>query len=209
MNRIHLTKAFSLTVVILALVACSSLPFMRNSSGTATSQAVRDIPYCDVNSTVLCLISFGTDQKGQMFVNFYRPNLSIKDFYLKIQYDQLENMYECEAVKGFTKYISCTGMQIPLEEQIDLGVYLSADNTLIARGVFVISFFAIATPILVTTFEGTIGPTSALTTPIPTQTQTPQVTGTSGTPTLTPRAGPTGTTTRTPTRTPTRSYPNP
>jgi hypothetical protein len=170
---------------------------------------VRDIPYCDVNSTVLCLISFGTDQKGQMFVNFYRPNLSIKDFYLKIQYDQLENVYECEAVKGFTKYISCTGVQIPLEEQINVGVYLSADNTLIARGVFVISFFAIATPILVTTFEGTIGPTSALSTP--TGTPTPQVTGTlvtpGGTLTLTPGTRPTGT--RTPTRTPTRSYPNP
>jgi len=197
--------------IILSMVACSSLPFTRDSSGTATSQAVTDIPYCDADSSVLCLISFGVDNKGQMFINLYKPDLSIKNFYLKVQYDQTENVYECEVVKDFKKYISCTGEQIPLEEQIDIKVYLSEDDTLIASGTFVISALAIATPVLVIVTEGTATPLSSP----GTRTRTPQVTPTrtlgTASVTPTPSTGTPAITTPTATRTPapTVSYPNP
>jgi hypothetical protein len=151
MKRNGFTKILSLVAIVLSIIACSSLPFVGlTPSGSATSQVAADIPYCDANSSMLCLISFGIDNKGQMFINFYKPDHSIKNFYLKVHYDQAENVYECEAVKGFTKYISCTGKQIPLEEQIDIEVYLSKDDALIARGTFVIYALAIATPVVVT-----------------------------------------------------------
>lgn len=212
MKRNNLPKTLSLVAIILSMVACSGLPFTQDSSGTATSQAVTDIPYCDADSSVLCLISFGVDNKGQMFINLYKPKLSISNFYLKVQYDQTENVYECEAVKDFKKYISCTGEQIPLEEQIDIKVYLSDGDTLIASGTFVVSALAIATPVLVIVTEGTA--TTPLSSP-GTRTRTPQVTpsrtlGTASV-TLTPRTGTPAITTPTATRTPvpTVSYPNP
>jgi hypothetical protein len=148
-----------------------------------------------------------------MFINLYKPKLSISNFYLKVQYDQTENVYECQAVKDFKKYISCTGEQIPLEEQIDIKVYLSDGDTLIASGTFVISALAIATPVLVTVTEETATPLSSPAT----RTRTPQITPTrtlgTASVTLTPGTGtpavrtPTATRTRTPA--PTVSYPNP
>jgi hypothetical protein len=172
MRRKHIKKTLILMAIILSIIACSSLPIVKlGPAGNATAQVVADIPYCDANASVLCLISFGIDNKGQMFINFYKPDLPIRDFYLKVQYNQEENVYECQVIKGHTRYISCTGKQIPLEEQIDIAVYLSKDDTLIARGTFVISAFAIATPVIVTMTEGT----SDLTSVPATSTQTPQV----------------------------------
>ncbi len=197
----HLAKTFSLIAVILLITACSVPLIKGDSSKTATSQAIPEIPYCDTDSSVLCVISFGIDTKDQLLVNFYKPKTSIPDFYLKIRHDEIEDMYKCRAVKEFPSYIYCAGKQISLEEQIDIEVYSTDDNTLIAKGTFVISALAVATPVIVSATAGTPG-TSQPTFALPTWTAFITKTPTIGT--GTPR-----TTTVTPTRTPTGSYPNP
>jgi hypothetical protein len=208
MRRNYLVKTFSLIAIILSITACSLSFVNQDSSKTATSQAIPEIPYCDTDSSVLCVISFGIDTKNQLLVNFYKPKTSIPDFYLKIRYDEIEDTYKCQAVKDFPSYIYCSGKQIPLEEQVDIEVYSTGDDALIARGTFVISALAVATPVIVSATVGTPvtpQPTFALPTQTAFNPRTPtRGTGTPGTPTGTP-----ATRTRTPTRTPTVSYPNP
>ncbi len=191
----------------MSILACSSLPVLKfGPSESADSQTPAEIPYCDANPAVLCIVSFGANSQNRMVINFYKPDLSVPDFYVTVRHRETASVYECRTVEDIPTNIYCGGERIPLEDTIDIEVYSINDDTLIAKGTFVITAYALATAPIVTVIATNLTTSPVVTpshpsqtttsTPVITRTNTPKVTSTPFT--------------KTPTRTPTtNSYPNP
>lgn len=153
---------------------------------------VTDITACDVDDSVLCVVSFGADSVNRMVINFQVPSEDYGDFYVKVRYEETVSVYPCQAVEDIPTSVFCTGERVPLGETIDMQVYSTEGDMLLAQGKLIVA--AIALP---TAAQMTITPTETITsTPGP---ETPTL---ESTPTLevTPGTPPTR---KTPTRTPT------
>jgi hypothetical protein len=143
-------------IAIALTMACSFLGFGRDESPSPTETSfVEDIPYCAADSSVLCVISFGEDNRGNGVVNVYNPAPLKNNLYLMLARMEDKDAYRCKPVKNVPRYFLCVGKPIPLRETIEVEAY-SGDDKLIGRGDFVVSFLAIATPVIVlATEEGT------------------------------------------------------
>ncbi len=144
---------FVLIVAILWMAACSLVPFLTSPT---TGPTTPEISRCGANPTSLCLASFGLDNAGNnMLISFFVPSSSTTDFYLKIQLDTDTYTYQCQVAENFASSVYCTGEKIPLGSSIDIGIYSSKGNALIAQGTFVVNAVALPTPIIVIPTTGT------------------------------------------------------
>jgi hypothetical protein len=192
---------------ILMMEACNILSIVKLRP---TATQLPGLPYCDVDHAGLCVVSFGTDINDRMLVNLVKPDSSYPDFYLKISHIDATSVYECQSIVNTPTSVYCTGDLTPLGDPVDIEVYSTDKNRLIASGTLLIAAFAHSTQIVVsvtdtgTPTEGipvTTAPTTfEIFTTVPPATQalptTPVILPTLSTPTRT----------KTPT---TVAYPNP
>ena len=207
-------------VGIIFLIAWFSVltMFVRNflASRESKDPVAIDLTLCDQDASDLCVVTFGADSQNLMVIHFQLPNEGYPKFYVKATNRGKTNMYSCEvddveavdetrvdkAETDETKVIEtvpprvyCTGVRTPLGETIDIEVYTIDKDMLIARGTFLVSAIALATPISqptstangeeTPTFVPSPNPTYMELSPIPTQSESTPT----PTPTSTPDTG--------------------
>jgi len=179
-NKFTISIAIFMGLTVLVMGGCTSLFNQNSESGQTSDQPVIEIAYCNVNSPArLCVASFGTENENKSLVNFITSDPSFPDFDLKITREGIQSAYECRQVEGFPTNIYCVGEKISLGETVELQVFSSEGEDLIAKGVVTISFLALSTPI--TDFTTSVGTEPQTLRATATQTLTPS----SETPTVT------------------------
>lgn len=153
-------------------------------SNESKDAVVVDLTLCDENASELCIVTFGADNQNQMVIHFQLPDEDYAAFYVKATNRGTTNMYPCEVSEAAPTTEYCTGMRTPLGETVDIEVYTIDNDTLIARGTFLVSAIALATPISMPTisFSEEETPTAF---PFLTEDVTPTQDGSTPTPTST------------------------
>ena len=152
-----------------------------------TKDVVTDLTLCDVDASELCVVTFGTDILDNMIINFQLPDADYPLFYVKASNRGNVNAYPCEVVTAVPTSVYCSGARTPLGEYIDMKVYATKGDVLIARGKFSVSALVRATSIDfggTPTTPGASTPTPGIATPNPstnTPTPTTESTATPGT----------------------------
>jgi hypothetical protein len=201
-----------LTAIILAV------GYLRGLTTKEAEPAIVDATLCDVSSKDLCIVNFGADDLNRMVINFQLPKADYPSFYVKAANRDTVNIYTCELTKFVSTTVYCTGVRTPLGETIDLEVYTTNGDKLIARGTFLVSAIALSTPIsLPSSTPAEEGTSEAVSTPEAdffsnqgevTPTKTLELFPDKKTSTPTPKTK-TRTPTPTPTKTPGTAYPYP
>ena len=106
-----------------------------------------EVVLCDEDASGLCIVTFGANNVNRMVINFQLPNPDYSPFYVKVNHRGTVGVYACEVVESVPTSAYCTGVRTPLGETIDIEVYAIAEDKLIARGTFLVSAIAIATPV--------------------------------------------------------------
>lgn len=132
-----------------------------------TRVVVTNINMCDVNAGELCVVTLGVDDQDNLIVSFQLPSADYPLFYLKASNKGNVNTYPCEVITDTPTSVFCSGIRTPLGEYIDMEVYTSEGDALLARGKLLVTALMRVTP--VTSF-GTPTSTPA---PTPTATSTP------------------------------------
>lgn len=130
-------------IVVLVLVARTLLG---SSFGTVSSPAV-ETTLCDEDASGLCVVNFGANSLNRMVISFRLPDKEYPLFYAKARNRDTVSVYTCEADDFDATLVRCAGVRTPLGETIDLEIYTTDDDRLIARGTFLVSAIAISTPI--------------------------------------------------------------
>lgn len=112
-----------------------------------TDPVAVDLTLCDEDAIGLCVVTFGADNQNLMVIHFQLPDEDYAKFYVKVTNRGTTNMYSCEVAKATPTIVYCTGVRTPLGETIDIEVYTTDKDRLIARGTFLVSAIALATPI--------------------------------------------------------------
>jgi hypothetical protein len=171
-------------VGIVGLLACITLGTLlgrflnERESKVLPTVIVTDITACVVDPSVLCVVSFGADNVNRMVINFQLPSEDYGDFYVKVRYDEAVSVYPCQAVEGIPTSVFCTGERVPLGQTIDVQVYSTDGDVLLAQGTLLVGSVALPTAVQITmTPTATITPTPGPETPTPqvTPTRTPKV----------------------------------
>jgi hypothetical protein len=202
-KRLLMILAAAGIVILLACITVGTLiaKYLREREVRPTVE-VTTLTACDVDPSVLCVVSFGADNVNRMVINLLLPSEDYAAFYIKAQYDETVSVYPCEVVADLPTHVFCTGARTPLGQPIDLEVYATDGDVLLARGALIVS--AIALP---TTVQHTLTPTPGEGTITPTLNGAPMFS------TFTPTdltAHSSSSSSPTPTRTPTPGgYPNP
>ena len=148
---------------LIVLVWCAAAVFAFNkwrNANQGTDVVVTEVTSCDVDASGLCVVSFGVDNVNRMVINFQLPNANFAEFYVKAHHGEEVSVYPCQVVVDVPTSVYCTGARTPLGEAIDIEVYTTNGDVLIARGTLIVS--AVALP---TTINVTISPTGGATTP--------------------------------------------
>jgi hypothetical protein len=132
----------ALWLVVLVLVGRILL---RSSSGEAEISAV-EATLCDEDASGLCVVNFGANNLNRMVIYFRLPG-EYPPFYVKAGNRDTVSVYTCEADESDVTLVRCTGVRTPLGETIDLEIYTTDEDRLIARGTFLVSAIAISTPV--------------------------------------------------------------
>ena len=161
---------------------------LRGLINGSNSPIVVDLTLCDEDASDLCIVTFGANNLNLMVINFQLPDADYAAFYIKAANRGTVNLYSCEVSEAVPTSAYCTGVRTPLGETIDIEVYTTAEDALIARGMFLISAIALATPVSLPTItpNGEETPT-AFSTPV--EDVTPTQNDSTPTPTSTPDTG--------------------
>jgi hypothetical protein len=119
------------------------------STNKSIEPAVINVALCDVNASDLCVVNFGANNLNRMVINFQLPNADYAPFYVKAINRGTASVYTCEVAQAVPTSVYCTGMRTPLGETIDIEVYTTDGDKLMARGTFLVSAIELATPISV------------------------------------------------------------
>lgn len=130
-------------VVVLALVAKTLLGLQTGNGETPVLEAT----LCAEDASGLCVTHFGANSLNRMVIHFQLPAEGYDPFYVKARNRDTVSVYTCEVDEADLTTVRCTGLRTPLGETIDLEVYSTDGDTLIARGTFLVSAIAISTPI--------------------------------------------------------------
>jgi hypothetical protein len=164
-KRLFIIVSTALVTILLVLFAGISI---FNKTDDNNSQAVTKITLCDLDSEELCVVTFGANNLNRMVINFQLPDADYPSFIVKASSRGKINIYSCETVDGVSTHAYCTGIRTPLGEPIDIEIYTTDGDALIARGTFMVSAILLSTPINLTAPESeTETPTAEKTSPIP------------------------------------------
>ncbi len=122
---------------------------IRGATSETSDPIVVDVTLCDEDASDLCIVTFGANNLNRMVIYFQLPNAGYAPFYVKADNRGTVSVYSCEVdkVATATTHAYCTGVRTPLGETIDIEVYTTDEDKLIARGTFLVSAIALATPI--------------------------------------------------------------
>lgn len=136
---------------------------------------VTEVTMCDVDDSGLCIVTFGANNLDRMVINFQLPDAEYPAFYIKASNRGIVNVYSCEVSETVSThvYLDCTGIRTPLGETINIEVYATDGDTLIARGEFIVSAILLPSQINLTPSPDP-SPTQAATATQPQETSTPQ-----------------------------------
>jgi hypothetical protein len=133
-------------IVVIGLVVKT----LRGSSTDEENVPVVEATLCDEDASGLCVVNFGANSLNRMVINFRLPGEESAAFYVKAKNRDTVSVYTCETDEEDLTSVHCTGVRTPLGETIDLEIYTTDDDKLIARGTFLVSAIAISTPISLT-----------------------------------------------------------
>ena len=148
-------------------------PFIKNLRATnnGSDQIITEITLCDVDARDLCIVTFGTDNTDRMVINFQLPHADYPTFYVNGSNKGMDDMYQCETAKAVPTSVYCTGIRTPLGEAIDIEVYATDSDLLMARGKIMVSAMVLSTPVNLAAM-----PESKTVTPNPTPLSSPTAT---------------------------------
>ncbi|HLO30316.1 MAG TPA: hypothetical protein VK249_14325 [Anaerolineales bacterium] len=149
MNRNRLIVGLVILAVFMILLLAGSLILLMewNSRPVHISgrKPLSHLGYCSSMQVMPCILSFSLGSDGKMVINVLTKS-SAPDFYLKIRNATLENIYECQKVKGFSTQVSCTGEASPPGDVLQFLLVSTDGNTPFAEGRFPVIGLALATP---------------------------------------------------------------
>lgn len=127
-----------LLIVILALGVTISIVLLDgDDSPNVTGQrmtVVSELSYCGDDDVRPCVVSFGVDENDNMLVNLLLSDLTYSRFYLKITYNEIENIYKCVRVRASLYSIYCTGEKMPPGVPLHLMLIAEEGDILLAEG---------------------------------------------------------------------------
>jgi hypothetical protein len=130
----------TLVLILLAII------LIANRRNDRNDQPITDILLCDLSSDELCIVTFGANNLNRMVINFQLPSKDYPDFYVKGKNRGAFNVYSCETSNISPTSTYCTGMRTPLGEPIQIEVYTTDGDLLIARGTFMVSAILLSGP---------------------------------------------------------------
>lgn len=133
-------------VAFWVVVITLGLKVLRTPGGE-TDTTIVEATLCDEDNSGLCVVNFGANSLNRMVIHFRVPDETYAAFYVKATNRETVSVYACEADEADLTLIDCTGARTPLGEPIDLEIYATDGDQLIARGTFLVSAIAIPTPL--------------------------------------------------------------
>jgi hypothetical protein len=171
-KRLLIILSIAGIVTLLVLVTAGTLiaKYLRERDARPAVEVV-NITACDADASGLCVVSFGVDNVNRMVINFQLPSEDFGAFYVKARYEEKVLVFPCEVVEDVPTSVYCTGERTPLGLPIEIEVYTTEGDVLIARGTLLVSAVALPTMVNHTktptpTSTYTPGPTSVATTPV-------------------------------------------
>jgi hypothetical protein len=133
-------------VVVLTLVI-TAVKNWRGLTSAGADPTMAKVTLCDEDASNLCIVNFGANKLNRMVINFQLPDAGYAPFYVKAANRGTVSVYACEVNASTPTSAVCTGVRTPLGETIDVEVYTTDEDKLIARGTFLVSAVALSTPI--------------------------------------------------------------
>ncbi|MBK9924123.1 MAG: hypothetical protein IPP66_02425 [Anaerolineales bacterium] len=199
MNRKRLAAGGIVLVAfaVLLILCVTSLVFAwgrltKGSQKLGQSISIAKLAYCSDDQTLPCVVSFGSDNDGNLLVNLLLPD-HYPVYYLQITQNNVGEVsnYSCRKVASTPNSVYCVGPMMPPGQILHLMLVTIKDDTLLAVGDLSLVGMAFPTLSVVTPipspspeeFDTTVTPTEfpdfLLTTPTPPQFPLPTLTPTS------------------------------
>jgi len=163
MKQNRITKILLAGFILVALIVCGVIGYM-NDSGRVSPNAAQtddtfstDVPaeielvYC-YTPVSLCVISFGSDNAGNMLIVIRNNIPDLAEFYAKINQTETPELYTCQKVQFTRDVYYCLGNPIVDGTMVKMEVYSKSDDRLVASGSLLISL------------QGTPAPTTEMST---------------------------------------------
>lgn len=150
-NRSRLIAIIAVLLVLMIVVVYSAGKFQGSDVKVKHSQIgarhpASALPYCSIDQSDLCVLSFGQIVNGPMRVDFLAPNADYPEFILKVVNNGLESTYECQSLEETPENIYCTGIVQAPGAVLELSLFSKKDNALLAKGTFSLIGVALLTP---------------------------------------------------------------
>ena len=171
-QNIIILVALGIVFLLFWLVVITLVIKSLRGSNESNAPIVVNVTLCDVDASNLCIVNFGANSLNRMVINFRLPTADYTPFYVKAKNRETVSVYTCEADKAVQTNVYCTGVRTPLGETIDVELYTTDEDKLIARGTFLVSAIALATPISLPSDTPVPPADTALPTNTPKKTQT-------------------------------------
>jgi hypothetical protein len=161
--------------ILVALIVSGIIRYSNDSGGVSPNQAqaddalATDVPaeidlvYCSSPAS-LCVISFGSDNAGNMLIVIKNNIPNLAEFYAKINQTGHSNLYTCQKVQFTRDVYYCLGSQILDGTMVTMDAYSKNDDRLVASGSILVSLESTPMPIIT---KRPIGTSSSSATPSP------------------------------------------
>jgi hypothetical protein len=148
-DRKRLSAGIALLAILIVLCIFGS-NIVRNEWKSRQGQIGQREPlpglgYCSSKQVRPCILSIDLSPGGDMLIDILVHGSS-PDFYLKIEREGSEHMYECKKAESYSINVHCTGDILPAGETMSFLLISSAENSTLAEGSFPIIGLALATP---------------------------------------------------------------
>jgi hypothetical protein len=164
MNQNRITNILLAGFILVALIVCGVIGYM-NDSGRFSPNAAQtedasptaalaeiELGYC-YSPVNLCVISFGSDNAGNILIVIKNKIPELVDLYTKINQPGVSNLYTCQKVKFTPEVYYCLGDPIADGTTVKMEVYSKNDDKLVASGSLLISFQGTPAPTTETATE--------------------------------------------------------
>ena len=137
-------------VLILSIVCVSGASLLRKEwqsrqGRLGQREPLPGLAYCSSRQSRPCVLSFNHLPQGGMVINILAHGYS-PDFFVKIEREGQEYIYECKKARRYSTTVTCTGQTLPVGEDLLFRLISIQDNLTLATGRFPIIGVALATP---------------------------------------------------------------
>ena len=133
-----------LTGLLVGAVAACAFPTLIRSGNSFTPTPLA-LSRCDVDSGILCVVTFGMQPPDMMTIAILAPLGGLQEIQVHVESDGARTAYACHAAVDSPRNFSCTGPSIPLGSTIRIEVSAGTGRTVVASGNFVLTALALPT----------------------------------------------------------------